>query len=126
MALNVLVVDDSAVARAMVIKTLKLSGLPLGELRQAGDGRQGLAALEQGAIDLVLTDINMPEMDGEEMVRHIRETPDWANLPLVVISTEGSQRRIERLRQAGVRFIHKPFTPEAIRDTVTELLGVSP
>ena len=123
MAVNVLVVDDSRVMRAMIIKTIRLSGLQLGEIHQAGNGREGLETLNQHWIDLVIADINMPVMNGEEMIDEMLKNPDFEEIPIVVISTEGSQTRIERLQTKGARFIHKPFTPEIIRDTVKELLG---
>jgi two-component system chemotaxis response regulator CheY len=68
----------------------------------------------------------MPVMNGEEMIEVIRKNPAWADLPLLVVSTEGSQTRIERLESKGAKFIHKPFTPEAVRDVVQELTEVSP
>lgn len=123
MAVNVLVVDDSGVMRAMIIKTIRLSGLQAGEIHQAADGQEGLEVLNQHWIDLVIADINMPVMNGEEMIDHMLKTPDFKDIPIVVISTEGSRTRIERLQNKGARFIHKPFTPEIIRDTVKEFLG---
>lgn len=125
MALNVLVVDDSAVARAMIVKTLGLSGLPLGQVHHAGDGQEGLAVLETNWIDLALVDINMPVMNGEEMIERVRGNPAWADLAIIVVSTEGSQTRIERLQQHGARFVHKPFTPEAVREIVQQMTGLS-
>ena len=121
MALNVLVVDDSGVVRAMILKTLRIAGLDLGEVHQGANGQEGLDVLENHWIDLVLVDINMPVMDGEEMIEAMRANPTWRNLPVVVVSTEGSQTRIERLRQRGARFVHKPFTPEAVREVVAEI-----
>ncbi len=125
MSLNILVVDDSAVTRAMIIKTLRLAEIPVGDVLQASDGQEGLDVLGQNEVDLVFTDINMPVMDGEEMVQRLRQNPQWANLPLVVVSTEGSQTRIERLEAQGAWFVHKPFTPEAVREVVRELTGVT-
>jgi two-component system, chemotaxis family, chemotaxis protein CheY len=124
MALNVLIVDDSGIMRAMILKTMRMSGLPLGEIYQAADGRQGLKALNEHWIDLVLLDINMPVMNGEQMIECMRKDPDLRDTPVVVVSTEGSETRIERLQSKGVRFIHKPFSPEIIRDTVQDILGV--
>jgi two-component system chemotaxis response regulator CheY len=118
MALNVLIVDDSAVMRAMILKTMRMAGLPLGEVYQAANGQEGLEALDAHWIDLVIADINMPVMNGEEMIQSLRQNPDTAQTPVVVVSTEGSQTRIERLNRMGVKFVHKPFTPEIIRDTV--------
>jgi two-component system, chemotaxis family, chemotaxis protein CheY len=123
MAVNILVVDDSAVMRSMIQKTLLLSGLQVGEIHQAGNGREGLDALGSQWIDLVIVDINMPVMNGEEMIEQMQTRGELKGIPTVVVSTEGSQTRIERLQRLGVRFIHKPFTPEAIRDTIKEMLG---
>jgi two-component system chemotaxis response regulator CheY len=124
MALNVLIVDDSGVMRAMILKTMKMAGLPLGEVHQAGNGQEGLDVLGENWIDLVIVDINMPVMNGEEMIDSMRANPEFADTPTVVISTEGSETRIERIRQKGARFIHKPFTPETIRDTIQEMTGI--
>ena len=124
MTFNVLVVDDSAVMRAMVIKTLRLSGLPLGEIHQAGNGQEGLDQLEENWVDLALLDINMPVMDGETMVDRIRENPATRDLAIVIVSTESSDTRIERLRGKGAAFVHKPFTPETLREVVFQVTGV--
>lgn len=125
MPLNVLVVDDSSVTRAMIIKTLKIAGLPLGEVYQAANGQEGLDVLDQNWVDIAFVDINMPVMNGEEMIHRLRETPEWENLPVIVVSTEGSQTRIERLQQRGAKFIHKPFAPESIREIIFEITGIS-
>lgn len=123
MSLNVLIVDDSAVMRSMVLRTLQMTEIPLGEVHQAADGHQGLQALRSHNIDLAIVDINMPVMDGEEMIRLARENAETADIPIMVISTEGSQTRISRLIQRGVRFVHKPFTPEILCDVVADLAG---
>jgi two-component system, chemotaxis family, chemotaxis protein CheY len=125
MALNVLIVDDSEVVRAMVAKTLRLSGIGLGEVHQARHGQEALEILKSHWVDLVLADLNMPVMDGGEMIRRIRANPAWADLPLIIMSTEGSQTRIEDLLDAHSRFVHKPFAPERVRDVVTEMLGIA-
>jgi len=124
MAINVLIVDDSAVMRAMILKAMHMSGLPLGEIYQAADGRQGLEALNEHRIDLVLLDINMPVMNGEQMIDCMIADPDLKDTPFVVISTEGSQTRIERIQRKGARFVHKPFSPEILCNTVKDILGV--
>ncbi|MBS3820351.1 MAG: response regulator [Planctomycetes bacterium] len=124
MALNILVVDDSSITRAMIIKTLKIAGLPLGEIHQAANGQEGLDKLQDNWIDLALVDINMPVMDGEEMICKVRARTEWENLPIVVVSTEGSQTRIERLQRKGAQFIHKPFSPETIGEVVSDITGL--
>ena len=125
MSLNILVVDDSAVARSMIVKTLQLAQLPLGQVHQAGNGQEGLDILEKNWIDLALVDVNMPVMNGEEMIERIRQNDAWADMPIIVVSTEGSQTRIDRLQQKGARFIHKPFTPEMVRELVQSVTGVA-
>lgn len=124
MAINALIVDDSAVMRAMILKAMNMSGLPLGDIYQAADGRQGLKMLNEHWIDLVLLDMSMPVMDGEQMIDYMIEDPDLKDIPVVVISTEASQTRIERLQRKGARFVHKPFSAEIIRNTVKDILGV--
>ncbi len=124
MALNILVVDDSSVTRKMIIKSLGLSDLPLGEIFEAASGFEGLAVLDKHWVDLVLADLNMPGMNGQEMIERICANPALSDIPIVVISTEGSQTRIKRLEEMGASFIHKPFTPEQIQSVVTGLLGL--
>jgi two-component system chemotaxis response regulator CheY len=125
MALNVLVVDDSAVMRSMLIRTLRLSGLPLTNVYQAGDGVAALATLAEHDVDLALVDINMPVMNGEQLIEHVRADGRLAGLAVVVVSTEGSETRISALKARGASFIHKPFTPEQVRSTVLRVLGVA-
>ena len=125
MPLNVLIVDDSSVMRAMIIKTIRMSGLDLGDVYQAGNGKEGLEAARENWVDLVVADINMPVMNGEEMIDQMKADPELSALPTIVISTEGSATRIQRLEKKGVTFIHKPFTPEIIRDAIQDLTGIT-
>jgi two-component system, chemotaxis family, chemotaxis protein CheY len=122
MSINVLIVDDSRIMRTMILKTLQMTGVSLGEIFQAGNGREGLESLERNWIDLAIVDINMPVMNGEEMIDRVRSNPEMKDLPMVVVSTEGSETRIARLEEKGVVFIHKPFQAETIRDTIVDLL----
>lgn len=122
MAINLLVVDDSGVMRAMILKTMRMAGLELAETHEAGNGKEGLDLLENHWIDLAIVDINMPVMNGEEMIDRMKANPEMKDIPVVVISTEGSETRIETLRHKGATFIHKPFSPETIRDAVKHLL----
>ncbi len=124
MSLNVLITDDSAVMRTMIAKAIGLAGLPVGEVFQAANGREGLAVLEKSWVDVVFLDINMPEMNGMEMLETMRQDPALAQLPVIVISTEGSTTRIEEVHQKGAKFIHKPFAPETVREIVQEITGV--
>jgi two-component system chemotaxis response regulator CheY len=125
MAFNVLVVDDSAAMRSMIIKTLRLSGIPLGEIHQASNGREGLSVLEENWIDIALVDINMPIMDGEAMINQLRTQEDTEHLAIVVVSTESSETRIASLRDKCVGFVHKPFKPEDLRSQLIHITGVN-
>ena len=125
MAFNVLVVDDSTVMRAMVIKSLRLCGLALHEIHEASNGAEALQTLADHWVDLVLLDVNMPIMNGEELLTRVRANPDTTDLPVIIVSTEGSDTRIAALKQKGAEFIHKPFTPETLREVVMAMTGVS-
>ncbi len=121
MALNVLIVDDSAVMRNMIIKTLKLSGLELGEIYEAGDGREGLVRLADHWIDLLMIDINMPVMDGMEMLHNVKENPETRDIPVLIVSTESNEERIAKFYKLGASFVHKPFTPEDLKNEITRV-----
>lgn len=124
MALNVLVVDDSAVMRAIVIKTLHLSGVALGQIYEAKDGIEALRVLDENWVDLALIDINMPVLDGMDMIDRVRQNPETADLSIIVVSTESSETRIENVQRKGVAFVHKPFTPETLRQAILRATGV--
>ena len=126
MAFNVLVVDDSAVMRAMISRVVRLSGVPLGEMYEASNGAEGLRVVGEHWIDLVLLDVNMPVMNGEEMLRRLRAEPETASLPVIVVSTESSETRVHALEELGVAFVHKPFAPEDLRATILRITGVTP
>ena len=94
MVLDVLVVDDSSVMRAVIIKAMRLSGLPLGEVHEAGNGQEGLQVLGEHRVDLAVVDLTMPVMGGEEMIDRIQQNAEIADLPLVVISSEGGHESV--------------------------------
>lgn len=124
MSLNILMVDDSETVRAVIAKTLSLAQIPINELHQASNGEEALTLLKDHWIDLILCDINMPVMSGIEMIERLQADEVWRAIPVVVISTEGSATRIERLKSHGIRaYIRKPFTPEQIREVVEEIIG---
>ena len=125
MSLNILVVDDSAVMRKMIIKTVTLSGVSVGEILEASNGAEGLETLQSHWVDLLLVDINMPVMSGEEMIRQVRENPETRDLAVIVVSTDRSASRVETLKREGAGFVHKPFSPEELRDAIIETTGVS-
>jgi len=127
MAYNVLIVDDSRVTRAMVAKIVRMSGLDLGEIYEAGNGREGLEQLEANWIDVVFADINMPEMTGIEMVDRMSQSGVLATTPVVIISTERSVTRIQELKAKGASaYLKKPFTPENVKAVIEDVLGAKP
>lgn len=120
--LDVLVVDDSDLIRKMILRTLHMAEVPLGSVYEAGNGREALGILEDNWVDLVLADINMPVMDGLEMVRRMRESDELRGVPVIVVSTEAAASRLAALKEMGVTaYVRKPFTPEMLRDVVTGL-----
>ena len=124
MAINILIVDDSTVMRSIILKTMQMSGIQIGEIYQAANGLEGLETLKENWIDIVIVDINMPIMNGEEMIDRMQDDLYTRDIPVVVVSTEGSQKRIGRLKEKGVTFIPKPFTPEVVRDTIKTVTGM--
>ena len=124
MAYNVLIVDDSRTARLFISKALEVSGLSVGKVMQAQNGKEGLEMLQKEWVDIVFADINMPEMTGVEMVQKMCEDGLMKNIPVVIVSTERSATRIAELKAAGVReYLNKPCTPENIKKVVDEVLG---
>lgn len=121
--MNILVVDDSAVMRSIIIKTLRMCDVEIGEIFQASNGKEGLERLEKNWVDLVLVDVNMPVMDGEQMIKYMRENPLTRDLPVLVVSTESSQSRIEMLEKMSSGFVHKPFNPEVVRNLLFKVIG---
>ncbi len=125
MAFNILLVDDSATVRAVISKALKLAGVDINALYQAGNGEEALEVLEKDWVDLVFCDISMPVMDGEELVTAMNANGMIDTIPVVIVSSAGSEPRVARLRDKGVRdYIQKPFTPERIREVVDQVMGV--
>ncbi len=124
MSLNVMIVDDSAVMRAMIARVLRLSGLPIEEVHEASNGQEALDILDRKWIDLALVDINMPVMDGVELITRIRKTPRIADLQIIVVTTESSSARISMLEKSGARVVHKPFSAEQLGSIVTEMTGI--
>jgi two-component system chemotaxis response regulator CheY len=124
MAFRVLIVDDSPVMRAFVRRVLNISGLDVGAVLEAGDGQEALDVLDREWVDVILTDINMPNMDGEEFVTRLAERE--ASAPVIVISTDGTASRMEHLRELGVEgYLAKPFLPEMLRQAVERVVGVA-
>ncbi len=127
MAFQVLVVDDSEVMRCIVKRVLSMAGIDLGNVFEAGNGKEALTVMEKHWVDVVLTDINMPVMSGAEMLARMKSSPTLADIPVIVVSTEGRDERIEEITQAGAAgYITKPFRPEDMAKTIHKALGVDP
>jgi two-component system, chemotaxis family, chemotaxis protein CheY len=121
--IRVLIVDDSAVMRKIVERCLRQAGIELKEVIEAGNGAEGLAAVQGGSMDLILSDINMPTMDGLEFLQGLKNLENGKNTPVVMITTEGSESRVVEALSAGARgYIRKPFTPDNIKERVAPLL----
>jgi two-component system chemotaxis response regulator CheY len=120
---TILVADDSAIVRSMVKKAIGMAGLDVGHVHEAANGREALDLLRRTWVDVVFADINMPEMTGAELVRAMRADPALASTPVVIVSSERSQARIDELQQEGARaYVKKPFRPEQFRAVVETLL----
>ncbi len=126
MGLDMLVVDDSPVTRKMVRRALGLCGVEVGEVYEAGDGAEALEKLAQHHVDLVLADINMPVMNGIELVERMSRDAALSAIPVVIVATPMSQDRVEFVLDKGARaYLAKPFRPEALRDVVVQILGTT-
>jgi two-component system chemotaxis response regulator CheY len=126
MELHVLIVDDSPAMRAFVRRVIELSGLEIGRYLEASNGEETLKLLEDNWVDAVLTDINMPEMDGEELLRRMSAHEVLRSIPVIVISTDRTEARIKRMKALGARgYVTKPFTPETLRQELENSLGVA-
>ncbi len=125
MALNILIVDDSKTIRSILSKTLRLTSLEINQIFEAGNGKEAMECLQANWIDLVLTDLNMPVMTGVELVGAMAADDLLRDVPVIVVSTDGSSTRIEELKEKGVlEYVRKPFTPEAIGTIVDKIMGV--
>ena len=123
MAYNVLIVDDSQTMRKVIQKSVALSGFELGDCWEAGDGREALQILRSHWVDLILADINMPVMNGLEMLRELSKDEMYRNVPVILITTEGSEKWQEEAQALGIKgYIQKPFHPETIRNVLTRIM----
>jgi two-component system, chemotaxis family, chemotaxis protein CheY len=121
----VLIVDDSAVMRKIVERTLRQAGIAISTVLEASSGAQGLELLQQNRVGLVLTDINMPEMDGLEFLRLARDQKLAPEAPFVMITTESSEERVLQAIGNGAQgYIRKPFTAEQVIERVLPLLNL--
>ena len=126
MSFNVLIVDDSRSMRAVIKKTISMSGFKMDQCLEAGNGREALDVLAKVWVDVIISDINMPEMNGLEFLEELKKDSLLKAIPVIVISTEGSEKRIQNAFDLGAKgFIKKPFLPEEIKKVLYEVIGVS-
>jgi two-component system chemotaxis response regulator CheY len=123
-AFRVLIVDDSPVMRAFIRRIIVLSGMEGAEFLEASDGREALNLLRAQWVDVVLTDINMPSMDGEELVRQLEADDVLKSVPVVIVSTDSTESRMRQMLSLGARgYVKKPFLPETLRGELERVLG---
>ncbi len=115
--LDILIVDDSAAIRKILQRVLRQADIPIGNIAEAGDGNEAIEVMKTSNIGLVLSDINMPNMNGLEMLSAIRANDAWKNVPVVMVSTEGSQAKVlEAVRLGAAGYVRKPFNAEQIKE----------
>ena len=126
MAYNILIVDDSQTMRKVIRKAVVLSGFQMGECWEAGEGQEALVLLQSQSVDLILTDFNMPGMNGLEMIRELKKDGKKGRIPVVLITTQSNDWVVQEGKALGIEgFIQKPFHPETIRDLLNQLMEKS-
>ena len=121
--LDVLIVDDSAAIRKILQRGLRQTDLPLGEIHEAGDGTEAVAILLTRSFGLVLSDINMPQMDGLQLLARVKEMAHMKNVPVIMITTEGGQGKVMEAVQLGAAgYVRKPFTADQIKEKLAGIL----
>src|SRR5579884_316319 len=122
-SIRTLIVDDSSVMRKIVERSMKQAGVEMSAVLEAGNGAEALAVLADNKVDLILCDINMPVMDGLELVKQLGGVPNAKGVPVVMITTEGSESHVVQALSAGARgYIRKPFTAEQVKEHVLPVL----
>ena len=124
MPYSILIADDSPAMRKVIARVISMSGFDVGDVLTASDGLQALSLLKTHAVDLILTDINMPRANGEQLVRELRQDARLRKIPVVVVSTDATQARLQQMVSLGANgYVVKPFTPETIRAEMERALG---
>jgi two-component system chemotaxis response regulator CheY len=123
-AIRALIVDDSSVMRKIVERSLRQAGLELSKVLEAANGAEALVVLGKEPVDLILCDINMPIMDGLDFVKQLPTVANAKGVPVVMITTEGSEQHVMQALSAGARgYIRKPFTPDQVKEHVLPVVG---
>ena len=127
MPYRVLIVDDSPAMRSFIRRVIQISGFDCDVCLEAANGEEALRVLEvDWGVDLILTDINMPTMNGEQFVRRLEADERLRSIPVLVVSTDRSEHRIQQMLALGAKgYLPKPFTPEALREKLECLLGAA-
>lgn len=126
MAFSVLIVDDSPAMRAFIKRVIDMSGFDVGTCIEAGDGEEALEVLRNSWVDIVLTDINMPGMSGEELVRKMHQDEIMREIPIIVVSTDSTEVRMGTMISLGAKgYVTKPFHPEQLRSELERVLEVT-
>lgn len=124
MGYNILVADDSAITRKIVIKVIGMTGVEVDAVYEAGDGLEALEVLDTHRIDLVFADLNMPRMSGIELIEKLAEDHRLEDTPVIVITSDRNEVRLEELKKRGIRaYLNKPFRPEALREVMIRVLA---
>lgn len=120
---DVLVVDDSAAIRKILQRVLRQTGMAIRTIHEAGDGQEALDILKGHKVDLVLTDINMPKMDGLQLLGAMKGSGDWHAIPVVMITTEGGETKVgEAVKLGAAGYVRKPFTADQIKEKLVGIL----
>jgi two-component system chemotaxis response regulator CheY len=123
MEAEILVVDDSAAIRKILQRVLRQTGMAIGNIMEAGDGEEALAMMRSHKVHLVLTDINMPKMDGLQFLGKVKATAEWDGIPVVMITTEGGEAKVaEAVRLGAAGYVRKPFTADQIKEKLAGIL----
>jgi len=123
MGKNVLLVDDSSTMRKIIGRSLRQAGIDFDNIFEAGDGLEALEVLEKEKVDIILSDINMPNMDGISFLREKASRANMKNIPVLMISTETGDDIIGEAKSLGaVGAIKKPFTPDKVNEVLGPLL----
>jgi len=126
MAYDILIVDDSRIMRKILKKSFTLSGFEVGSCLEAGNGLEALDILNSCMVDLILADLNMPVMNGMDMIKALRKDEKRREIPVVLVTTQGSQPYLDEAYALGVKaYIQKPFSPELLRDTCSRVVEES-
>ena len=123
MPVDVMIVDDSAAIRKILQRVLRQTDIPIGEVLEAGDGVEALKTLNDRSVNLILSDINMPNMDGLQLLAQLKATEKWKSVPIVMVTTEGGQGKvIEAVQLGAAGYVRKPFTAEQIKEKLSGLI----